>query len=240
MILGLDVWEGYGPIDWGAVRAAGIRFVYVKCTDNTWTDPRFAEYADGARAAGLYAGAYHVLHPQSEIAAQLAHFEGASRGLGFGLRELPPAITCELPWPTHWASVGLSPRRALGAVVECVARIEDRWSRTPVIYSGAGWWSALGALPDAALARCPLWQAAYPSPTPVDPTTLATPKPLIPWSAATFWQYSGMHSQPVPGVRSPRCNEHPNCQHVDRDVFLGSEGELRRLARDPSWFACAA
>ena len=75
-IRGLDVSHHQGAIDWPVVAAdPGLRFVWIKATEGgDWTDPRFAENWEGARAAGLAVGAYHYFTLCRSGADQAAHF----------------------------------------------------------------------------------------------------------------------------------------------------------------------
>jgi lysozyme len=59
-IQGLDVSHHQAPLDWRALRRQGIRFAYFKASEGSdWVDPRYREYEEAARAAGVLAGAYH-------------------------------------------------------------------------------------------------------------------------------------------------------------------------------------
>lgn len=63
-VLGIDVSEHQGEIDWQQVRAAGVEFVIIRVggrgygTGKIFSDSRAAEYYAGAKAAGLKVGAY--------------------------------------------------------------------------------------------------------------------------------------------------------------------------------------
>ena len=63
-ILGIDVSEHQGDIDWAQVKAAGVEFVIIRVggrgygTGKIFGDSRAAEYYAGAKAAGLQVGAY--------------------------------------------------------------------------------------------------------------------------------------------------------------------------------------
>ena len=118
MLLGVDVWEGYGPIDWAQAKAAGVRFAFVKCTtgnnDNPATvvnegkDPRFDEYVAGAKAAGVPVGPYlygYALptddkHPGRSPEDQARRLYADSKGLGRAAGELPPVL--DLEFPARW------------------------------------------------------------------------------------------------------------------------------------------
>lgn len=59
-VKGIDVSSHNGDIDFRAVAADTVSFVYVKATEGAyWKDSCFERNFDGARAAGLRVGAYH-------------------------------------------------------------------------------------------------------------------------------------------------------------------------------------
>ena len=65
------MWQG-SSIDWTPVRAAGIRFAFVKATQNTtFTDPQYAANVAAARAAGVRVGAYDFADPSDGTAAHI-------------------------------------------------------------------------------------------------------------------------------------------------------------------------
>jgi lysozyme len=62
-IQGIDVsyWQGY--IDWNQVRAAGVRFAYIKATEGgDHLDPKFLDNWSAAERAGVARGAYHFMY----------------------------------------------------------------------------------------------------------------------------------------------------------------------------------
>lgn len=59
-VKGIDVSSHNGEIDFRAVAADSVSFVYIKATEGAyWQDSCFERNFDGARAAGLRVGAYH-------------------------------------------------------------------------------------------------------------------------------------------------------------------------------------
>lgn len=238
MILGLDTWHAY-RVDWSRVAADGLRFAWVRCTEAAGiVDPGYLGSVAGAKAAGLYVGAYAPLHVSADPDAQVAHFLRHWADVGTRVGELPPALDLEVPWT--WEPIGRDLVRA--RIVRAVQMLAEHVGRPPAIYTSSGWWRGLsdGATPEetATLAACPLWAAAYPMARPWTPPEGATMRGFGPWSRVLVWQYSGSHSVPMPGVTSSACSQsgqagHGPCQMVDRDVWLGTEAELRDLAMMP-------
>ena len=77
MIPGIDVSHFQGVIDWKKVKAAGIRFAYIKATQGaSFTDPRSVSNCLGACEVGIPFGLYHVFLANTGQ-AQLNNWENA-------------------------------------------------------------------------------------------------------------------------------------------------------------------
>lgn len=60
-VKGVDVSHYQGEIDWEHFREQGIDFAFIKATEgSSLVDERFEENREGAKAAGLYAGAFRL------------------------------------------------------------------------------------------------------------------------------------------------------------------------------------
>lgn len=69
---GIDVSQWQGEIDWQAVAADGIEFVFIRATVGLRTDPYFTQNWTGAGEAGLLRGVYHYL--ETGTPGQAKHF----------------------------------------------------------------------------------------------------------------------------------------------------------------------
>src|SRR5690606_12230802 len=109
MILGVDVYSGYGQIDWHRAAEAGVRFAIIKCVQgNDSVDSAYARNVAGAKQAGVLVGAYLFAYPlpggegkpagrsPREQAERLAR-EVERAGVDL---DLPPAL--DLEWPARW------------------------------------------------------------------------------------------------------------------------------------------
>jgi lysozyme len=247
VIVGVDVWHGYGRIEWVRARAAGVRFAIAKCTQgNDGKDPRFDEYVSGARDAGVHVGAYLFAYPlpsgDGKPAGrspedQARRLYSDCGGLGKANGELPPAL--DLEWPARWdrryvdAAGNLVDRwQHWGVTAEsiarwglaCLAEMERLWGRVPLLYTYPDFWRQLGRygkVPE--WKRYPLWMASY---APIGRQQWAPApdeKPTIPapWEDWALWQFSADGSPvAVPGIPAVP---------LDRNV-MKDEGTLRRLA----------
>ena len=81
MISGIDISRYQGVIDWAKVAAAGYKFAIIRCSvGNYYVDPMFEANWDGAKAAGLQVGAYHVVRADNSVDSQLLKLRGILDG----------------------------------------------------------------------------------------------------------------------------------------------------------------
>lgn len=166
---GIDVSHHQGDVDWGAVKADSITFVFVKATEgNTYTDPKFMENWEAVKNAGLVRGAYHFFHPDDDALAQAEHFIATVR-LEPG--DLPPVLDIEV-------SEGVSTEGIDEDVQVWLEKVAETYGVNPIIYSGLHFIEA--NLSDGFEAY-PLWLAEY---------TDSLPQPPGDWERWTFWQYA--------------------------------------------------
>lgn len=92
-VKGIDVSYHNGEIDFNAVAADTVSFVYIKATEGgRWQDSCFARNFDAARAAGLSVGAYHFFRFEVGGLRQAYNF---LEGLQGRRPDLPVAIDLE-------------------------------------------------------------------------------------------------------------------------------------------------
>lgn len=206
---GIDASHYQGMVQWRSVAGSGMAFCFIKATQGiAFVDPYFQTNWSGSQAAGLLRGAYHFGQASTDATAQAQFFYDTVRAdATLGPQDLPPVLDLE-------TLDGQSPEDTLQWTLQFLARTDALFGRQTVLYTDAGFWQQLCALPGCeVLASRPLWLAAY----------SATPRIPLPWNAWTFWQYSDGTSNggtPVPGVTGP----------VDQDWFAGSVTQLAALA----------
>jgi lysozyme len=189
--LGLDVSHWQGVIDFGKVRAAGYRFVYIKITQGvSIVDSRGAENRRKARAAGLHVGCYHFFEWDRDGGQQAMHFVAQ---LGELIGSLTPAVDVE----PDGQRPGIDKVVSTANLLKFVQTVEAVGLRPPVVYTSQGAWDAMTTRP-AWGAELPLWSADW------------TPPLNLPagWTHARFWQQG---KRPVDGVAEP----------VDWNVYQG-------------------
>jgi lysozyme len=101
-VIGVDVSNHQGDIDWSALAGSSVAFVYIKATEGgDFRDKRFLLNWEGAKRAGLAHGAYHFFTQCRSGAEQAKNFIATvPREHG----ALPPVIEAYGPVPHRRAS----------------------------------------------------------------------------------------------------------------------------------------
>lgn len=215
-VQGIDVASHQGNVNWAKVKGAGARFVYVKATEGTsYYNPYFDQQYGGAKAHGLYAGAYVFARPDGNARAQARYFYDHAQYLRDG-KTLPLMLDLEGPYPGTGVKDlcwNRKPASMINWINTFVTTIGHRSGSPMLIYTNNWWWSQCTG--DSGKFGGDYLNTAYWSST--EPTTLPGS-----WTRWTVWQYTGSGS--IAGVSGA----------VDRDVFNGSMAKLRRWADPPS------
>ncbi|MEO3870180.1 GH25 family lysozyme [Nonomuraea sp. B12E4] len=83
MLLGIDVSDWQGAVDWPEHAEAGVGFAFARATDGVEsTDPCFTRNWDGMGESRLVRGAYHVARPAGDPVEQARHFAAVIRSAG--------------------------------------------------------------------------------------------------------------------------------------------------------------
>lgn len=230
-ILDVSAAQG-GAIDFHRVAAAKVapgvdrcwRGVYIKVAENeTAKDPTRVAHIAGARAAGLPWGAYVYLHPQGDMAKEIAN---AYAAIGDTMPDFPLALDFEAADPSLTAQQLVDQlRRARDAAM-------TTFGRGPLGYSFPNFWTTrmMPAIVGATdLAEVMLWWAFYGAGLPWYPRRDQLPKAPDPWFSAgkpiTLWQDEG-NTKKVPGATWDGRVDGINGD-VDRSVFtLGEDAFL--------------
>ncbi len=174
---GIDVSHDQGDVDWAAVKAGGITFVFAKATQgHTEVDPKFTENWTGLKNAELVRGAYHFFDPDVDAEAQAEHFI-ATVQLEQG--DLPPVLDIEV-------TQGVSREGIDDDIKVWLEKVAEAYGITPILYSDRSFIEETLA---SGFSKYPLWIAEYSQSAPAAPGD---------WDAWTFWQHS--ESGQVAGV----------------------------------------
>ncbi|WP_433618807.1 glycoside hydrolase family 25 protein [Paenibacillus cellulositrophicus] len=206
---GIDVSHHQGVIDWPAVAAAGISFVFIKATQNSM-DPKFLANVKGAKAAGLLVGAYHYLDDKvtsTDMAREAAQvfFKAVVAAGGVDVFDLPFVLDYE-------SNKSKLSALTISAIAKAFMEEIQRYTgRIPMLYTYPDF---IGNF--SGLTKYPLWIARYSTQVPVDASG---------WKHWEFWQYSDgsaggvlpIGGRKVPGISGP----------VDLNEFAGTVKELQ-------------
>ncbi len=168
---GIDVSRYQGTIDWTRVRAAGVRFAFIRVSDGLNTpDVYFDANWRGAREAGVIRGVYQFFRPAQDPIAQA---ELMLERMGtLEADDLPPVIDVE-------AGDGVSQEALVANVRRWIDHVQAATRRVPIIYAGKYSWPELTGGAD--MTEHPLWIPQY------GPTCPDIPAP---WTSWRFFQYS--------------------------------------------------
>lgn len=200
-VKGVDVSHYQGEIDWEHFREQGIDFAFIKATEgSSLVDERFEENREGAKAAGLYAGAYHFFSFDSTPASQAEHFIATVGDLS---GSLPPVVDIEF----YGDKRKNPPEKAyvVSGLRELLEALEEEYGVKPIIYTT---YTVYNRYIRNAFQEYPLWirNVYYP---PGDIGRL--------W---TFWQYCDT------GALGGTAGEE---KFVDLNVFRESREDLLKM-----------
>ncbi|MCT9935389.1 GH25 family lysozyme, partial [Planotetraspora sp. A-T 1434] len=210
-VLGTDVSNNDGAIDWRQVAARGVKFGWAKATEGTsFVDSYFDANYHGAKNNGIYIGAYAFGRPDKGVStgkAQADFLVDHAQYVNDG-KTLPLQLDIEWPWWTQSAPMypcyGLSTSQMVTWIRDFVNQIKVRTGREASIYTNRNWWNQCTGN-NTSFSANPLETANYSA----SPGTLPAG-----WSRFTAWQYAGSSSD-IPG--SPT-------------VFNGTLGDLATFA----------
>jgi len=205
-VVGIDVSDHQGSIDWSQVAGAGYSFAFVKASEGEgWTgdskarQQNFEANMQGASSAGMLGGAYHFARPDLGNSAvdEARWFVNVTGGYikpGY----LRPVLDIEVGADT------LGGPALSSWVGEWMETVTSETGVEPLIYTSADY---AGNYLASYLSQYDLWVAHWTYDTGQNPRTGI-------WDGWAFWQYSDKGQ--IPGIAGD----------VDLDIFNGSKSEL--------------
>jgi len=196
MIKGIDVSRYQGTIDWPAVAGAGYKFAIIRCSvGNYYIDPTFETNWDGAKAAGLQVGAYHVVRADNSVDSQLLKLRGILDGNDPKLIVLDAEVT----------PAGMTQQDIERAHYWMGRRVREHFFSGSLkprtwFYSAVWWWNPKIGLQDWVKEDLlGWWMAAYGANN-GQPAWIEPPASVIPlgWPRWDCWQYTSRGV--VPGI----------------------------------------
>jgi lysozyme len=173
---GIDVSKWDGTINWSQVKQSGRAFAFIRVSDGLNSpDATFATNWSGAKAAGIYRGAYQYFEADQNATSQANMVLSA---LGKDLGELPVVVDVEV-------TDGESASTIRSAINTWSSVIQKGTGRAPIVYVSPGFWPSVGGSSESD----GLWVANW---------SVSCPSLPSAWTSWQFWQYSDTVS--VPGI----------------------------------------
>lgn len=184
-VLGIDVSSYQGVVDWVSFTRVKRSFAYVKATEGTsYRNPYFGSQYGGAKAAGMYAGAYHFANPSGKSGkAQATYFVRYGGRWTKDGKTLPGVLDIEYNPYGGGTCYGLSKKKMIAWITDFVVTYKKLTTRDAVIYTTTDWWTRCTGNTTKFRYTNPLWAARW------TPTKGAGTLPGK-WPYYTFWQYS--------------------------------------------------
>ncbi len=214
-VLGIDVYNGNGTMNWNQIASSGIQFAWAKATQgNYYRDAQLPNNEPHATASGVYIGCYDFADPTacSPLTEATYFVNYASQYGAFNTGKLLPALDMESVGSTINGAADLT-----SWINDWAADVYSQTGVHPLLYCSPGFYHGHSITSTGV----PLWEADW-----TYPTTLSNKAPpsnsWSPWSTWTFWQYSNMGS--VSGDPST----------VDLDAFNGNLSQMIATAVVPA------
>jgi lysozyme len=196
----VDISHHNGNVNFAKAKEAGIIGVIQKATQGqTNVDPTYKTNKTKALNAGLLWGAYHFATGSDGL-------KQADNFLSIVGDDPKTLLVLDFEPNLTGPSMSLEEARAF------VTNVKERTGRFPGFYSGHFIKQLLGTNSDPVLANCWFWLAQYGKTAVVPPN----------WPTWTLWQYTD-------GVIGPEPHTVSGIGRCDRDMFNGSETQLRKL-----------
>ncbi|TKK85451.1 hypothetical protein FDA94_25250 [Herbidospora galbida] len=211
-VMGADVSNWTGDVNWTDVKGKGAEFVFVHATEGVdYKSPRFGAQFSGALTEGMYRGAYHFAQPHESSGKDQADFFVRNGGNWTKEgRTLPGVLDVEdNPYNNRNglnSCYGLDQDEMVKWIGDWLSRYKAWTKRDAIIYTTTSWWKTCTG-DTKKFAKNPLWIARWGA----DPGELPSA-----WQKWTFWQKA------------------EKADHAGgSDAFNGSLSQLHALADPP-------
>ncbi len=157
-VVGVDVSNHQGEIDWNALALSGVSFAYIKATEGgMFKDKSFARNWREAERVGVKRGAYHFFTLCKSAIEQAQNF---IETVPKEPHALPPVVDAEHMGP---CTATLTPSDHVAMLEQFLDTVEKHYGRRPIIYTT---WEFDGTMPENALPRERFWARSLVVPPP--------------------------------------------------------------------------
>lgn len=173
--MGFDVSHHNGTINFVQAKSAGYQFVYIKATEGTsFKDNMFLTNVQGAKSAGILAGAYHFARPESNSATNEAwFFINTIKTAGL---DIIPVLDLESPTDNAFPDT----TALVKWVNDFAYLVTSQLGKPCMVYTG-NWYVNMNNNLNGAMGNYPLWIANY---------STSTPSNCGGWTKWDVFQYS--------------------------------------------------
>lgn len=214
-VQGIDISTYQTVNDWNAV-AASEKFVIIKASQGTTgKDGKFASHRAGARGTNLKIGYYHYLTFNVDGTAQAQNFLDVVGKIEPD--ELPPMLDVE----DNTNGANHTPAQNLKVVLDWLAKVKSATGRTPMIYTGLGFWGGPNFGNPPELADYFFCWSRYSASN----TCPQVPENLV--KQVKFWQFRADAFPGIPAGKTDGING-----AVDQDVFYGDMAAFNAFIAD--------
>lgn len=199
MILGCDLSNNNGLVDWSLLGPSGIAFALAKCSEGTdFPDEYHDANTLNATNANLITGSYHFGRPSLNT----GHDEALFFDSKLHAATKPHLLILDLEDNRVPPGADL-----LAYTLDWMGKVESIYGYPPILYSRVSYMADHNLIGQPRLARYGLWLADY--------QTARFPLPPSRWPVVALWQYG---QGQLPGVRTL----------VDLNVFNGTADQMRK------------
>ncbi|MGN6339433.1 MAG: glycoside hydrolase family 25 protein [Ginsengibacter sp.] len=182
--VGIDISHHNGTINWGAVKTAGISFVYIKISEGVGTpDPMAKTNAETAKKLGFKIGYYHFCHPDMRNGGTVISDAIAETDEAMNLLKTLRTPDLPLVLDLENENMPLSESDFLRWIDTFINHVVNKTGIEPMIYSGKAYLDS-HLPPDHTIGKCKLWLPRYGL---NDTNKLQLP---VGWNDWTMWQYT--------------------------------------------------
>lgn len=201
-LIGIDVSNNNGNINWNKVASSGINFAFIKASEGgTFIDKYFKYNKEYAQKNNIPVGAYHFFKPQVNAEKQSELFLQTA-----GKCDLPAVLDIENSPFSQWNDYNLNQK--ITNIKKWIDIVKNETGKKPILYTAYSFWNDIMGN-TAEFNDHHLWIANY----------TKNQSPLYPkkWTNWTFWQYTDKGK--ISGINGS----------VDLNRFKGSKEDLFKL-----------